>query len=40
MPAIELEGRSEARFELRDGKIVRVEDEAHRGVPEGPGRDR
>lgn len=27
MPAIELEGHSEARFELRDGKIVRVEGE-------------
>lgn len=25
MPAIEIEGTSSARYELRDGKIVRVE---------------
>lgn len=40
MPAIELDGRSEARFELRDGKIVRVEDEHESRLPAGPGRDR
>lgn len=39
MPAIELEGTSEARFELRDGKIVRVEadDRRNEGL-QGPGR--
>jgi len=27
MPAIEIEGSSTARYELRDGKIVRVDEE-------------
>jgi hypothetical protein len=40
MPAIELEGTSNAHFELRDGKIVRVEDRADRDVGFGPSRDR
>ncbi|MHB8584480.1 MAG: hypothetical protein ACYDDF_01390 [Thermoplasmatota archaeon] len=30
MPAIEIQGESEARYELRDGKIVRVEGERQR----------
>lgn len=47
MPAIELEGHSEARFELVDGKIVRIETQRRREdegresrLPGGPGRDR
>lgn len=35
MPAIELEGHSEARFALVDGKIVRVE-AAQPTPPQGP----
>lgn len=37
MPAIEIEGSSTARYELRDGKIVRVDEDAPR--PAGPGAD-
>lgn len=33
MPSIELEGHSEARFTLVDGKIVRVEAPSHAAPP-------
>ena len=37
MPSIELDGHSEARFELRDGKIVKVESPSERpGELQGP----
>lgn len=43
MPSIELEGHSDARFALIDGKIVRLEAQAPApggGVPAMPGFDR
>lgn len=37
MPSIELEGHSEAKFMLVDGKIVRVEAPAANPPMQGPG---
>lgn len=39
MPAIEIEGTSSARYELRDGKIVRVDSNEDRH-PQGPSFER
>jgi len=42
MPSIELEGHSEARFVLKDGKIIRVEErpdmKSFGEAPRGPDR--
>ena len=40
MPAIEIEGTSSARYELRDGKIVRVDDADSLRPEGGPSFDR
>lgn len=34
MPSIEVDGHSEAEFVLRDGKIVRIEQQSHAPGPE------
>lgn len=36
MPSIELEGHSEAKFMLVDGKIVRIESPTHNVTPMPP----
>ena len=40
MPAIEIEGTSSAKYELRDGKIVRVDVPNEDLRPQGPSFDR